>query len=67
MTKERVIIAGGGIGGLTLALTFHQIGVPFLVLDSSREVFLTNAMSGDYARMKSEIMSPIQKVTTAKE
>ena len=38
MTKERVIIAGGGIGGLTLALTFHQIGVPFLVLESSREM-----------------------------
>ncbi|MDF3415889.1 flavin-dependent oxidoreductase [Sulfitobacter sp. M57] len=29
-----VIIAGGGIGGLTLALTLHQIGVPCLVLES---------------------------------
>jgi len=38
MTKERVIIAGGGIGGLTLALTLHQIGVPFLVLESSHEM-----------------------------
>lgn len=38
MTKERVIIAGGGIGGLTLALTFHQIGVPFLMFESSREM-----------------------------
>ncbi len=38
MTKERVIIAGGGIGGLTLALTFHQIGVPFVVLESSPEM-----------------------------
>jgi len=38
MTKEKVIIAGGGIGGLTLALTLHQIGVPFLVLESSQEM-----------------------------
>ena len=34
MTDDKVIIAGGGIGGLTLALTLHQIGVPFLVLES---------------------------------
>jgi len=33
--KKKVIIAGGGIGGLTLALTLHQIGVPFLVLETS--------------------------------
>ena len=36
MTDKKVIIAGGGIGGLTLALTLHQIGVPFLVLETSR-------------------------------
>ena len=35
MTDKKVIIAGGGIGGLTLALTLHQIGVPFLVLETS--------------------------------
>ncbi len=34
----KVIIAGGGIGGLTLALTLHQIGVPCLVIESSREM-----------------------------
>ena len=36
MTDKKVIIAGGGISGLTLALTLHQIGVPFLVLEKSR-------------------------------
>ena len=34
MTNDKVIIAGGGIGGLTLGLTFHQIGVPFIVLET---------------------------------
>ena len=29
-----VLIAGGGIGGLSLALTLHQIGVPCVVLES---------------------------------
>ncbi len=31
-----VLIAGGGIGGLTTALTCHQIGVPAVVLESVR-------------------------------
>lgn len=31
-----VLIAGGGIGGLATALTLHQIGVPFLVLEAVR-------------------------------
>ncbi len=30
------MIAGGGIGGMSLALTLHQIGVPFTVLESVR-------------------------------
>lgn len=34
----QVIIAGGGIGGLTLALTLHQIGVPCLVLESAAQM-----------------------------
>lgn len=38
MIDDKVIIAGGGIGGLTLALTLHQIGVPFLVLESWRKM-----------------------------
>ena len=34
----RVIIAGGGIGGLATALTLHQIGVPCVVYEASREM-----------------------------
>lgn len=34
--SRRVLIAGGGIGGLATALTLHQIGVPFLVLEAVR-------------------------------
>ncbi|MEM7378925.1 MAG: flavin-dependent oxidoreductase [Pseudomonadota bacterium] len=33
-----VLIAGGGIGGLSLALTLHQIGVRCRVLESVREL-----------------------------
>lgn len=36
--ENRVIIAGAGIGGLTMALTLHQIGVPCVVLEASREM-----------------------------
>ena len=36
--NARVIIAGGGIGGLTLALTLHQIGVPCLVIEQVGEM-----------------------------
>jgi len=34
MPKDKVLIAGGGIGGLTLALTLHQIGVECIVFES---------------------------------
>ena len=33
-----VLIAGGGIAGLTLALTLHQIGVDCVVFESVREI-----------------------------
>ena len=33
-----VVVAGGGIAGLTLALTCHQIGVPVRVFESARNV-----------------------------
>lgn len=38
MKKTEVLIAGGGIGGLVLALTLHQIGVRCTVLESVREL-----------------------------
>ncbi|HEY6821336.1 MAG TPA: flavin-dependent oxidoreductase [Burkholderiales bacterium] len=34
MTPAPVLIAGAGVGGLALALTLHEIGVPCLVLES---------------------------------
>lgn len=36
--ESRVIIAGGGIGGLVTALTLHQIGVACVVHEASREM-----------------------------
>lgn len=38
MHQTPVVIAGGGIGGLSLALTLHQVGVPCQVLESAREM-----------------------------
>lgn len=38
MSDDTVIIAGGGIGGLTTALTLHGIGVPCVVVEASREM-----------------------------
>lgn len=38
MSHPLVLIAGGGIGGLSLALTLHQIGVPCVVFESVREL-----------------------------
>ena len=38
MPQDHVLIAGGGIGGLVLALTLHQIGVRCTVFESVREL-----------------------------
>lgn len=38
MAETRVLIAGAGIAGLSLALTLHQIGVPCTVFESVRDL-----------------------------
>ncbi len=38
MTKPLIMIAGGGIGGLSVALTLQQIGVPCVVFEAVREL-----------------------------
>lgn len=38
MADNRVMIAGGGIGGLALALTLHQIGVDCVVFEAVNEL-----------------------------
>ncbi len=38
MTGPHVLVAGGGIGGLAVALTLHQIGVPFTVLEGAPQL-----------------------------
>ena len=45
MKDVDVVIAGGGIGGLTLALTLHQIGVSCMVLETARGCCQTNENS----------------------
>lgn len=38
MDRRPVLVAGGGIGGLSVALTLHQLGVPCLVFESVRHL-----------------------------
>ena len=38
MDRGPVLVAGGGIGGLCVALTLHQVGVPCVVLESVRHL-----------------------------
>ena len=35
---SRVLVAGGGIGGLAVGLTLHQLGVPFTILEGAPEI-----------------------------
>jgi len=37
-TTEQIVIAGGGIGGLVLALTLHEIGVSCTVVETSNSM-----------------------------
>ena len=38
MDRRPVLVAGGGIGGLCVALTLHLVGVPCIVLESVRHL-----------------------------
>ena len=38
MSQTRVLIAGGGVAGMSMALTLHQIGVPCTVFESVAEL-----------------------------
>ena len=38
MTRSPVLIAGAGIGGLSVALILHQIGVPCVVFESVDDI-----------------------------
>ncbi|KAG0081553.1 hypothetical protein BGZ93_002679, partial [Podila epicladia] len=38
ISKPSVLISGGGIGGLTLALLLHKANIPFLVLERAKEI-----------------------------
>ena len=38
VSRDPVLIAGGGIGGMAVALTLHQIGVPCVVLEAVAEL-----------------------------
>ncbi|KAF8924553.1 hypothetical protein BGZ52_008059, partial [Haplosporangium bisporale] len=38
ISKPSVLISGGGIGGLTLALLFLKPNIPFLILERAKEI-----------------------------
>ena len=38
LSKPKVLISGGGIGGLTLAILLHKADIPFLVLERAKEI-----------------------------
>ncbi|KAG0343539.1 hypothetical protein BG004_005232, partial [Podila humilis] len=38
LTRTNVIISGGGIGGLTLAILLYKANIPFIVLERAHEI-----------------------------
>ncbi|KAF9308733.1 hypothetical protein BG003_010692 [Podila horticola] len=54
--KPSVLISGGGIGGLTLAILLHKANIPFLVLERATEIKpldLTHVHSMDFSWLPS--------------
>lgn len=38
LSRPKVIIAGGGLSGLTLAILLKQANIPFVVLERAKEI-----------------------------
>ncbi|KAG0010446.1 hypothetical protein BGZ82_003454, partial [Podila clonocystis] len=67
VSRPSVLISGGGIGGLTLALLLHKANIPFLVLERAKEIkplgiwdeFVKRAKTHNSARMYSEDLTHV--------